>query len=150
MSDDQKLQEAKAAVEALSSEQKAEVGIQAVGTLPTAAIDAKKNIASAALKALPPEDKKDVVAEAAKNLPVEQRAEVAETAGRPTQRTTDWIWRIIVGAFALAFLASIGGLLLDAALTGGYSATLMLPVFTTLLGTLAGFLTGRSTGEARG
>ena len=69
MSDDQKLQEAKATIDNLSSDHKAEVGIQAVDTLPTGAIDAKKNIASAALDALPPRLRRTLLAKRQKTFP---------------------------------------------------------------------------------
>ena len=167
MTDSQNIQAAKAAMENLAPEDKAQVSLDTLDTLPTGAIDAKKDVATAALQALPesaidakkgvaaaalqalpPEAKKDVVTQATQKLPAAERQEVAESAGHPSQRVTDWVWQIIVGAFAIAFLFSAAVLFYDAAATGGYSSALLLPVFTTLLGTLAGFLGGRASGQA--
>ena len=71
MTDSQNIQAAKAAMENLAPEDKAQVSLDTLDTLPTGAIDAKKDVATAALQALPESaiDAKKGVAAAAPSPP---------------------------------------------------------------------------------
>ena len=62
-----------------------------VQTLDRLGREDRKNLAFAAVSGLSPEDQRDV----------------SNYLRPPTQRVTDWIWLVIVGAFALAFILLI-------------------------------------------
>jgi hypothetical protein len=90
------------------------------------------------------EDRKALALAAVSNLPAEDQRDVRDKL-IPTQRVTDWIWQVIVGVFALAFILAV--LTLCATVlwqTGGEIQTL-LTVITTVAGILAGFISGRAS-----
>jgi hypothetical protein len=67
-------------------------------------------------------------------------------AGRPTQPVTNWIWLIIVVTFSLVLLVTTGGFI-RAVFVGPEDIQLLLTVVTTIAGILAGFVSGRSSGN---
>jgi hypothetical protein len=73
----------------------------------------------------------------------------------PSQNVTNWIWLMIIGAFALVFVGNAGALIAAIfALRTPQAAEhiqILLTVFTTVAGILAGFISGRAStgGSAR-
>jgi hypothetical protein len=73
----------------------------------------------------------------------------------PSQNVTNWIWLIIIGAFALVFIGNAGGLIWAIFTLRTPQAAehiqILLTVFTTVAGILAGFISGRAStgGSAR-
>jgi hypothetical protein len=127
----------------------------------TLTLDAKKDVAAEATQALSPGAKKDVVTEATQTLPPDAKKDVAvkavqdlslkdreEIAGHPTQRVTDRIWLIIVGTFAFVLVISAIALVVTAVLNSERSTEIMLPVFTSIAGIMAGFISGRASTSA--
>ena len=91
------------------------------------------------LQGLGREDRKALALAAVSTLSAEDQREVSNYL-RPSQRVTDWIWQVIVGVFALAFILAV--LTLCATVlwqTGGEIQTL-LTVITTVAGLVAGFI----------
>ena len=138
------------AVKALSDDARANVAKQAIGALPEAA---KADLATAAVDALPDNAKADVATAAARSLPAEAQDELAERLAPPDQAVTNEIWRWIVKTFAIVLVAA------TVALVGAVFVSfwrrvnadfvqILLTVFTTVAGILAGFVSGRaSTGR---
>jgi hypothetical protein len=94
------------------------------------------------------ETKKEVATTALQGLSAKDQAEVASQIQGPTQQVTNLIWQIIVGTFA-AVVSLFGiGLLYVAILpplSGSDSTQVLLPVFTSIAGILAGFILGRAS-----
>jgi hypothetical protein len=91
------------------------------------------------------EDRKNLALAAVSGLSAEDQRQVSNHLRPPTQRVTDWIWLVIIGAFAFAFILAV--LTLCATVlwqTGGEIQTL-LTVITTVAGLLAGFISGRAS-----
>jgi hypothetical protein len=131
-----------AALQTVPDAAKAVVATAAVEAVPDAA---KAGIATTALEAVPDAGKAAVAATAVQNLSAGQREAIF-----PTQRVTDQVWLIIVGAFALVFVLSSLALFW-AAYLDLTNAQMLLTVVTTVAGVLAGFVGGRSaaTGATR-
>ncbi len=149
---------ASAAVRAVPDEMKTDVVAAAVQN---AQDGAKKDVASAAVRAVPDELKADVVAAAVQDAQGETKKDVAnaamnglsaqdseEVAGRflPDQAVTNKIWLTIVRTFAVvllgALLALIAGVFTD---VENAQVQILLTVFTTVAGILAGFVSGRAS-----
>jgi hypothetical protein len=152
MSDHQQLDEMKESIADLDGQGKEELAATAVQQ---AHRQDKKQVAAAAVQAVPDEDKKDLVAAAARSLPAEDQRELARSLV-PDQRITNEVWLTIVKTFAgvliAATLALIGAVFVssfravDAAMV-----QILLTIFTTVAGILAGFISGRTSvgGTAR-
>jgi len=145
-------------VQTLPGEVQKDVAAEATRTLPT---EDKKEIVAEAARTLPDEVKRDVVAKAVQAMPAEDRKDIAvrafhdlsakdqqDVAGNPSQRVTDMIWLMVVGTFSAVLLVSAIGLLFVAIFPpqGNTDAVqVMLPVFTSIAGILAGFIGGRAS-----
>jgi hypothetical protein len=164
--DECKADVAVAAVEAVPDAAKADVAAAAFKAAPDAA---KANLAAAALEAVPDAAKADIATAAVQAVPYGSKEDVADAAAAaltpdareklghkllPDQNATNKIWLWIVMTFALvlasATLALVGAVFVsfwrkvDAAMV-----QMLLTVFTTVAGILAGFVSGRaSTGRA--
>jgi len=148
-SPDSSLAEARAAFGQLDAGQKGELATEAVKSSPDAA---KKEVAVAAVHSASEESKADIADAAVKTLAPEEQEELA---GRllPDRGVTNRIWLIIVRTFASILIAATVALVgaifvsmfrrVDTALV-----QILLTVFTTVAGILAGFISGRaSTGR---
>jgi|SRR5215207_2511292 len=145
-------------VQALGHEARKDVVSEAAQALPT---EGKKEVAAEAAQALPHEVKKDFIDNAFQGLSKEDRKDITgkafqqldpkdrrDVAGNPSQIVTDKIWLTIVYTFAFVLVASAGGLLYVSIWppTGEANPTqVMLPVFTSIAGILAGFISGRAS-----
>jgi uncharacterized membrane protein YdbT with pleckstrin-like domain len=108
--------------------------------------DAKKDVAGAALEALPAADRDKVIGQL-RRLPEDYKAEIVNSL-TPTQPVTDWVWKVIVGTFALVFLIAALALCASALWFPNDNLQILLTVVTTIAGILAGFISGRaSTGN---
>jgi hypothetical protein len=125
-------------VKDLSDEAKTAVASEAVRALSS---DAKREVAATAVQTLSTEDKKDIAMRTVQELPPEVRQDVA---GNPHQRVTDTIWLTVVRAFAIVLVLSAGMLFVSAYLRLP-DIQVVLTVFTTIAGILAGFISGRSS-----
>jgi hypothetical protein len=103
------------------------------------------------LEALRPEQRKVVTEAAARTLPAEYQKELSFSLA-PTQPVTDWIWRVIVGAFAIVFVLAVLSLCVAVVLpaflpnpSGASELQTLLTVVTTVAGILAGFISGRAS-----
>src|SRR5215203_1357896 len=146
------------AAQTLSNETQRDVAAETARVLPD---QLTKDIVAEAAKALPHEVKKDVVANTVRDMPKEDKKDIASTAlenltrkeredivGNPTQRVTDQIWLTIVRTFAVVLFVSAMGLLYVSIWPpeGETNPTqVMLPVFTSIAGILAGFIGGRAS-----
>lgn len=114
---------------------------QAVANLPE---DQRKAVAQAALSTIGPDAQADVVQQARVQLPL------------PGQETTDKVWRMIVLSFSIVLVGAFTALALVA--TGAVQAIfgqpgtddVMLTVFTTAAGFLAGLLSPSPVTDATG
>ena len=114
---------------------KREVATTAVQTLGANAVDAKKEIATTVLQ----------------TLSHEERQEVFGQVQGPSQAISDRIWQWVVGAFAIVFIGGSGTLVASVFFLEVAQPQVLLTVFTTVAGILAGFISGRasSTGGSR-
>jgi hypothetical protein len=151
------------ATRALPPEAKKDVAAETAQTLPP---EAKKDVAADAVQALPPETKKDLVVNAIRDLPEEDQKDVAgrtiqelkpkdrlDVFGNPSQVVTDKIWLTIVRTFAAVLLVSAIALLYVSIWPppgDANSTQVMLPVFTSIAGILAGFISGRASASGSG
>src|SRR5215211_210831 len=108
---------------------KTEVATTALQTLGSNAVDAKKEIAATVLQTLSPE----------------QRQEVIGQVHGPTQRVSDRIGQWVVGAFAIVFIGGSGALVASVFFLPVEQIQVLLTVFTTVAGILAGFISGRAS-----
>jgi hypothetical protein len=93
---------------------------------------------------LPPEQKRHFLESAASTLPAKDQRELSASLA-PTQPVTDWIWKAIVGSFALAFLFAVLTLCVAVLLRLDGDIQSLLTVVTTVAGILAGFISGRAS-----
>src|SRR5215211_127525 len=112
---------------------KTEVATTALQTLGSNAVDAKKEIATTALQMLPPDKQQEVI---------------GQIQG-PTQKVSDRIWQWIVGAFAIVFVGGSGTLVASVFFLEVAQIQVLLTVFTTVAGILAGFISGRASASER-
>jgi hypothetical protein len=131
---------------------------EAAQTLPT---EARKEVVAEATRTLPAEVKRDVIARTVQGMSTEDRKDIAtrafhdlsakdrqDIAGNPSQRVTDIIWLMTVGTFAAVLLLSAITLLyvsINPPASGTDSIQVILPVFTSIAGILAGFIGGRAS-----
>ena len=112
---------------------KTEIATTALQTLGSNAVDAKKEIATTALQMLPPDKQQEVI---------------GQIQG-PTQKVSDRIWQWIVGAFAIVFVGGSGTLVASVFFLDVAQIQVLLTVFTTVAGILAGFISGRASASER-
>jgi hypothetical protein len=129
-----------------------------------------RNLITEAVDAAAPDAKKDLVAKAVKNSDEAQAllteainaapAGAAEAAindsklPKPTTGTIDRIWMIVVGTFAVVLIGATAALVAAVVLDIFYEiepahVQIMLTMFTTVAGILAGFITGQAVGTAQ-
>jgi hypothetical protein len=111
---------------------KKEIATTAVQTLGANAVDAKKEIATTTLQMLPPDKQQEVIGQI-----------------QPTQKVSDRIWQWIVGAFAIVFVGGSGTLVASVFFLEVEQIQVLLTVFTTVAGILAGFISGRASASER-
>jgi len=116
----------------LTPDAKKEVATTAVQTLGGNAVDAKKEIATTALQTLSPEAQDEVI---------------GQVQG-PTQKISDRIWQWVVGAFAIVFIGGSGTLIASVFFLQVEQVQVLLTVFTTVAGILAGFISGRASASS--
>jgi len=130
---------------------KTEVATTALQTLGSNAVDAKKEIATTAVQTLGAnavDAKKEIAATVLQTLSPQERQEVIGQIQGPTQKVSDRIWQWITGAFAIVFVGASGTLVASVFFLDVGQIQVLLTVFTTVAGILAGFISGRaSTGE---
>jgi ribosomal protein L29 len=125
----------------------ATVALQTLAPNTPEANKAKKDIATAALQTLPPdaaEARKDIATAAMRDLSAADQTAVLRQVQGPSQEVANRIWQWIVAAFAIAFVGGTGalvvGVFVDAA-----QIQILVTVFTTVAGILAGFISGRAS-----
>jgi hypothetical protein len=124
-------------------------------TIAAAAVDGapdanKADVAVAAVHALPDADKAEVTTAMADRLPASDQDALLDRLGGPDQAVTNAIWKWTVGTFAVVLLAAtvalVGALFIsfwrkvDTTLV-----QMLLTIFTTVAGILAGFVSGRAS-----
>jgi hypothetical protein len=137
---------ANAAMDALPDPAKAGVVTTAMRTLPDAT---KTSVATAMMQALPDAVQADATAAAVRALPEDAQGELFQRLA-PDQAVTNDIWRWIVRTFAFVLVGATVALVsavfvsfwreVDTAL-----AQMLLTIFTTTAGILAGFVSGRAS-----
>jgi hypothetical protein len=110
----------------------------------------RKDLALKAVSDLPSETKKDVVSEAASKLSPKDREEVAQMLG-PSGKTRDKLWLIVVSAFSIVLVAGFVtlavGVFQAKPAAPVASAELVLTMFTSAVGFLAGLFVPSPTGR---
>jgi hypothetical protein len=145
---------------AVDQQPRDEAMIRAAAAVSAAALEAvpetaKVDIAAAAVRAVPEEAKENVADVAAGALSANAREKLGHKL-LPDQAVANRIWLTIVVTFALvllcATLALVGAVFVSFwHKVDGALVQMLLTVFTTVAGILAGFVSGRaSTGRARG
>jgi hypothetical protein len=99
------------------------------------------------LQAIRPEDLKDVAETAASLLPTQEQKELGARL-IPDKPVINWIWRVIIGAFALAFVLAVLTLCVAVLWQPGGDIQSLLTVVTTVAGILSGFISGRASAGA--
>ena len=133
---------------------KTEVATTALQTLGSNAVDAKKAIATTAVQTLGAsavDAKKEIATTVLQTLSHEERQEVFGQVQGPSQVVSDRIWQWVVGAFAIVFIGGSGTLVASVFFLEVAQIQVLLTVFTTVAGILAGFISGRAsaTGGSR-
>jgi VIT1/CCC1 family predicted Fe2+/Mn2+ transporter len=136
-------------VKSLPAETEREVAHEAVRGLST---EAKKDVANQVLQALPAgatAARKDLAKEALESLPAPDQADVTDPfAGPIDQKVTNTIWLLVIWAFCIVFV--LAALMLFVSVFMGLDNTqIVLTVFTTVTGVLAGFISGRASTPRR-
>lgn len=129
-------------------DEKRDIATTALQTLGANAVEAKHEIATTALQTLGADAvdaKKDIAATALQALPPEARADVVGQVLGPTQKISDRIWQWVVGAFAIVFIGGSGALIASVFFLEVEQIQVLLTVFTTVAGILAGFISGRAS-----
>jgi hypothetical protein len=127
---------------------KTEIATTALQTLGSNADDAKKEIATTALQTLGSNAvgaKKEIATTALQTLSPEERQEVIGQVHGPTQKISDRIWQWVVGAFAIVFVGGSATLVASVFFLEVAQIQVLLTVFTTVAGILAGFISGRAS-----
>ena len=124
---------------------KEDTGALLLGLTPGASAPDLKHLMVQAVKALPPSEQASATAEALKALPKDKQEEVLQTAiGKPGAKTRDTLWFIVIGAFAVVVVGSFVVLAVGVFLKpaeGGVNGELILAMFTSVVGFLAGLFT---------
>src|SRR5215208_4375385 len=131
---------------------KTEVATTALQTLGSNAVDAKKEIATTAVQTLganADDAKKEIATTVLQTLSPEEQQEVIGQLHGPTQQVSDRIWQWVVGAFAIVFVGGSGTLVASVFFLEVAQIQVLLTVFTTVAGILAGFISGRASASER-
>ena len=96
------------------------------------------------LEDLPPEQRRLFLEAAARTLPAEDRKDLSSILA-PSQPVTDWVWRVIVLAFAIVLVLAVATICAAVLLRPGSDVQTLLTVVTTVAGILAGFISGRAS-----
>ena len=131
---------------------KKEIANTALQTLGSNAVDAKTEIATTALQTLGSnavDAKKEIATTALQMLSPDKQQEVIGQIQGPTQKVSDRIWQWIVGAFAIVFVGGSGTLVASVFFLDVAQIQVLLTVFTTVAGILAGFISGRASASER-
>ena len=120
-----------------------------VGAAP---LEAKKAAVEGAVESSRNGEKKEIIEKGLQQASAKTQAELAQKYG-PSQQTLDQIWLLIVRTFALVLGVATIGLIAIIVLAGFRKVDLahiqiMLTVFTTVAGILAGFITGQALGSS--
>src|SRR5215208_6594789 len=132
----------------LTLDGKREAATSALQSLGSSGADVKKEVATTALQTLGTNDvgaKKEIAATVLQTLSPEQRQEVIGQVHGPTQKVSDRIWQWVVGAFAIVFVGGSGTLVASVFFLPVEQIQVLLTVFTTVAGILAGFISGRAS-----
>lgn len=139
---------AKAAVEAVPEDATAGVAKAAVDAVPE---DATADVAKAAVDAVPGSAQAEVATAAARGLTAEDQDELAQSLAPPDQAVTNEIWRWIVKTFAVVLVVATIALVTAVFISFWRDEVepefvqILLTVFTTVAGILAGFVSGRAS-----
>ena len=137
-----------AAIRAVPEGQQSDAAVAAVEAVPN---EAKKDVVAAALRGATNSTKREVATEAVSSLSTKEQVELAERF-LPDQPVTNRLWLIIVSTFAAvlvtATLALVAGVLVFEGVDAA-SIQVLLTVFTTVAGILAGFISGRTSSGGR-
>ena len=138
----------------LTLDGKREAATTALQTLGSNAVDAKKEIATTAVQTLGAnavDAKKEIATTVLRTLSPEEQQEVIGQVHGPTQKISDRIWQWVVGAFAIVFVGGSAALVASVFFLPVEQIQVLLTVFTTVAGILAGFISGRAsaTGGSR-
>jgi hypothetical protein len=131
---------------------KTEVATTALQTLGSNAVDAKKEIATTAVQTLGAnavDAKKEIATTVLQTLSPEQQQQVIGQLQGPTQKVSNRIWQWVVGAFAIVFVGGSGTLVASVFFLEVAQIQILLTVFTTVAGILAGFISGRASASGR-
>lgn len=137
---------ATAAVNAAPEADKADIAAAAVRA---ASVETKADVAAAAIDAVPDTKKADAITSVIKNAPQQVGDQVANEL-LPDQRMTNQIWLWIVKTFAFvlggATVALVGAIFVSFwRKVDTTNIQILLTVFTTTAGILAGFISGRAS-----
>ena len=121
-------------------------------TVGAAPLEAKKAAVEGAVETSRNGEKKEIIEKGLQQASAKTQEELAQKYG-PSQQTLDQIWLLIVQTFALVLGGATVGLIAIIALAGFREVDLahiqiMLTVFTTVAGILAGFITGQALGTS--
>jgi hypothetical protein len=119
-------------------------------TVGAAPVEAKKAAVEGAVETSRNGEKKQIIEKGLQQASAKTQAELAQKYG-PSQQTLDQIWLLIVRTFAWVLSGATVGLIVIIVLAGFRDVDLahiqiMLTVFTTVAGILAGFITGQALG----
>ncbi len=132
------------------AQQKRQVAHEALQALPPEDTQAKKDIATTALQNLPEDSnaaaqaRKDIATTAIQGLSSKDQAAIARQLQAPSQQITNRIWQWIVAAFAIVFVGGTGALIVGVFIDPP-QLQILVTVFTTVAGILAGFISGRAS-----
>jgi hypothetical protein len=96
------------------------------------------------LEDLPPEQRTPFLEAAARTLPAEDQKALSASLA-PTQPVTDFVWRVIVLAFAFVLVLAVIFLCIATLWRPGSDVQTLLTVVTTVAGILSGFISGRAS-----
>jgi hypothetical protein len=124
------------------TEVEADAQSRAAAAVHAAPQGSKVGVARAAMEAVPDEEKTDVARVAFGALDPKERDELLE----PDQKVTNYIWKTIVVTFAFVLCGATAALVAAFFLTvEAENMQMLLTIFTTAAGILAGFVSGRAS-----
>src|SRR5215203_3540346 len=88
--------------------------------------------------------RKDIATAAIQGLSSKDQAAIARQLQTPSQLVTNRIWQWIVAAFAIVFVGGTGALIVGVFINP-QQLQILVTVFTTVAGILAGFISGRAS-----
>jgi len=141
----------KTAVETAKDDQ-AEQEIIATAVGNASDVGARKTAVATAVETASPKNRTEIAAEAVEQLPARAQAQIASRF-LPSEKAADRIWLMIVKTFAFILVLGMLGLVSVVALAifrevDKDLVQIMLTVFSTIAGILAGFITGQAVGTS--